>query len=77
MECIKYDIKESILNISNYEKKETEEIAKEEKINYYDKILENIESIFTSEYYNTSILESGQDQILIDNEKIKVTLTTT
>ena len=66
MECVKYDIKES-----------TEEITREEKIKYYDKILENVESIFTSKYYNTSILESGQDQILIDNEKIKVTLTTT
>ena len=87
-ECIKYDIKDSIdimpkyeknstEEIIKYEKNSTEKITKEEEIKYYDNILHNIESDFTSEYYDTSNLDSGENEVLIETDKIKVTLTTT
>ena len=77
MECIKYNIKDIINNIPKYEKNSTEEITKEEEIKYYDNILNNIESGFTSEYYDATSLDYGENEVLIDNGKIKVTLTTT
>ena len=48
-EIIKYE-KNSKEKITKYEKNLTEEITKEKEIKYYDNILDNIESGFTSEY---------------------------
>ena len=48
---------------------------KEEEIKYYDEILDNIESGFTSENYETSNLDNGKDD-LIKLDKITITFTT-
>ena len=57
-------------NIGNcYEK------SKDEEIKYYDNILQNIENKFTSDDYDTSNIDGGQDEI-ITNGKITTTLTT-
>ena len=58
------------LNIINETKYET----KEEEIEYYDSILDNIENIFTNNY-NTSKLDGGKEEI-IKTEKMTITLTT-
>ena len=71
MECIKYNIKDIILK---YENNETR--GKEEDIKYYDNTLFNIESGFTSEYYDTSGIDNGLEEV-IETGKIKITLTTT
>ena len=42
---------------------------------YYDNILQNIENKFTSDDYDTSNIDGGQDEI-ITNGKITTTLTT-
>ena len=47
-----------------------------EEIKYYDKILETVEDIFTSNDFDTSEIDKGEDQI-INTEKMKITLTTT
>ena len=47
----------------------------EEEIDYYDAILKNIEDLYTSNKYDTSNLDEGNDEI-IEMEKLKVTLTT-
>ena len=51
------------------------EDSRKEEIKYYDKILETIEDVFTSNDFDTSDLDKGEDQV-IDTEKIKITLTT-
>ena len=43
-------------------KRETQD--KKEEIKYYDEILKNIEYIYTSDYYNTSNLDNGNDEII-------------
>ena len=48
---------------------------KEEEIKYYDAILDNIESGFTSENYETSNLDNGKDD-LIKLDKMTITFTT-
>ena len=47
----------------------------EKKIKFYDQIFENIESVYTNEKYDTSILDNGEDDYLEINE-IKMVLTT-
>ena len=42
----------------------------------YHNILETVENIFTSDDFDTSDIDNGEDQI-IDTEKMKITLTTT
>ena len=65
-----------IQNIPKFIKNETEETKKEVEIKYYDTVLENIETGFVSEYYDTSNLDGGEEEVIeIDN--MKVTLTTT
>ena len=74
---ITYINEEEILTIHNiFEliKNDTEE--KENKVKYYDNILENIEKLFTSENYDTSKIDKGKDEI-IQTEKMNITLTTT
>ena len=34
----------------------------EDETKYYDEVLENIESVFTNEFYDTSILEIGGEK---------------
>ena len=77
-QCIKNDIKNMIQNIIKYEKNETEseEKMKEEEVKYYDQIIENIEAGFTSDNYDTSNLDKGEDEV-IETEKMTVTFTTT
>ena len=67
---IKYDNINNLLNIISQTKYET----KEEEIQYYDSILDNIENIFTNNY-NTSKLDGGKDEI-IKTKKMTITLTT-
>ena len=55
---------------------EIEEIKKAQEIKAQDKILDNFEKSFTSENYNTSELEQGNDAVT-KNEKMTITLTTT
>ena len=50
-------------------------MTKEEQINYYDNLLKSIENAF-KENYDTSILDSGEDDY-IPLEKIIITFTTT
>ena len=50
-------------------------MAKIEEIEYYDNLLKNIENGFTNNYYDTSNLDNGQDEIL-KTEKVTITLTT-
>ena len=66
------DVKEIIAKIVPEETGE----SKLEQINYYDNILRNIESIFTSIYYDTSKIDSGKDEIII-TDKMTITFTTT
>ena len=54
----------------------TENITEEEEIIFYNEILKNIESSFTSQYFNTSNIDSGIDEV-VSTEKMKITLTTT
>ena len=78
-ECIKNDINNLMKDILKYEKNETKEEnknKKEEEAKYYDAILDNIEEGFTSENYDTTNLDKGEDEI-IETEKMKVTFTTT
>ena len=58
-----------------YENKTNQIYEEEKEAKFYDEILENIESFFTSEKYDTSILDSGEDEILEIN-KLKIVLTT-
>ena len=77
-ECIKYDIKHIMDEIPQFinTNNETGEISKEEEIQYYDSVLEKIESGFTSENYDTSNLDNGEEEI-ITTEKMTITFTTT
>ena len=68
------DIKNMIDNliINNYGNKSEEK--NETKL--YDKILDAIENAFTSENYDTTYIDSGEDEI-IQQDKVKITLTST
>lgn len=64
------------INCTEIYENETNQINEEEKeAKVYDEVLENIESLFTSEKYHTSILDAGEDEILEIN-KLKIVLTT-
>ena len=67
------NIQDIIMQMIN-NKNQTE--LKEKNINIYDKINEKIELIFTSESYNTSKIDDGNEEIII-TEKMNITLTTT
>ena len=69
------DVEDVINYILNIEKNRTEG-SKLEQIKYYDNILQNIESSFTSIHYDTSKIDSGIDEI-ITTDKMTVTFTTT
>ena len=75
-------LNEETININFQETTEVlnnqEDYIEEEKdeIKLYNKFLENIETIFTSENYNTSKLDKGEDDY-IEFNKILITLTTT
>ena len=60
--------KACILNYNNYDSDDNKTV--------YDNLLKNIEDEFTSDHYNTTNLENGNDDI-IELDKIKITLTTT
>ena len=68
------DIKELMQNIIKYENT-TKDITKEEETEFYDNIVSNVEDILTSENFNTSSLDGGDDQV-IQTEKMTITLTT-
>ena len=70
-ECVKYDIKNLIEDIIIPEKNNTKE-----KVEYYNNILEKLETGFTSEIYDTSNLDNGEDEV-IEIKDIKITFTTT
>ena len=72
MECIKYEIKDILQNIII----NATQMGKEEEMKYYDNILTTIELGFTSEYYDTSKIDKGEEEV-IKTEKMNITLTTT
>ena len=89
--CIKYNtqnILNDILKIEKFEKKEknetetnkeeekTKEEIEKEEIQYYDTILKIIDEAFSNENYDTTNLDSGEDEV-IETEKMTVTFTTT
>ena len=80
-ECIKLilnnnAIKNKIQNIINFSKNESNnDIVKEEEREYYDTIIEIIEESFTSEYYDTSNLDKGKNEI-IEAGKMTISFTT-
>ena len=49
---------------------------KDEEEKYYDEVLENVDSIFTSEYYDTSSIDNGNEEVM-EIDKMKIVLTTT
>ena len=73
-ECVFEDIKvieNFIDNILNYDTNETNiEMIKEEEINKYNKILEKIESIFTSDNYDLTNIDKGEDQVISANRML-------
>ena len=74
-ECVdNYNSKDLLNDILNIEKNKIEK-SKEEEIKYYDNVLSNIESGFTSENFDTSNIDNGKDE-LIKIEKMTVTFTT-
>ena len=83
-ECVKYcPINDYIKNlcITNYQAKEKQEYKNEkekyeEVIKIQDIILENFELSFTSEDYDTSNIDKGEDEVF-ENKLMKITLTTT
>ena len=75
-ECIKNDIKHIIYNITKIDKNETIIYQKEDEINYYDLILNITEIIFTSENYDISKIDKGENEI-INIDKIKIAFRTT
>ena len=56
--------------------KPTDINEKDEETKYYDEILENVDSIFTSEYYDTSFIDSGNEEVM-EIDKMKIIFTTT
>ena len=50
-------------------------ISKEEEVKYYDTILKSIENIFTSEQYDTTKLDNGEDEV-IKTKRMTVIFTT-
>ena len=74
-QCIKNDLKNLKEDLNIKEKDEIEKMSKEEQINYYDNLLKLIENAF-KENYDTSILDSGEDEY-IPLKKIIITFTTT
>ena len=75
-ECTQFNIKDMIQNINKLEILNETSDKKEEEKKYYDTILDTIESSITSEYFDTSDIDNGKEEI-IETEKMKVTLTTT
>ena len=77
LNCYKNDNITEIMEviIELYLKNETK-VGELEEIKFYDMILENIESIFTSGEYNVTHLDNGTDDIF-ETDNLLVTLTTT
>ena len=76
MEGIK-GIEKLIDDIFNSETNETiKEVAREEEINKYNTILEKVELIFTSDNYDLTNIDRGEDQVINAN-KILITFTNT
>ena len=64
-----------IENLMDILKNETVKKTRKEEIDYYDAFIQNIETIFTSKYFNTTKIDEGKDEIY-ETQKIKVTFTT-
>ena len=73
---IKIDDIINIIKNLKISEKNVSEIKEKEEIKYYDIIMKNVESIFTSENYDTSILDKGEDETIVA-EKMSITFTTT
>ena len=67
---------EEIQNKINAELNISSKLSKEEQILYYNEILSNIESVITSNNFDTFLLDNGEDK-LISMDKMLITLTTT
>ena len=73
-ECIKNSIKNIIKDLIINEKNVTEKMSKEDKIEFYDNLIQKIENGFTDNY-DTPKLDNGQEEY-IKADKIIVTFTT-
>ena len=69
------EIMRIIENLMGILKNETIKKTRKEEIEYYDTFIHNIETIFTSKYFNTTKIDEGKDEIY-ETQKIKVTFTT-
>ena len=79
IECFKNNIKniiKDILNIEKIENYDNNDKNEAEEIQYYDTILETIETCFTMDNYDTSDIDKGVDEV-IEKDKITISLTTT
>ena len=74
-ECIKNNIRNIQYNIIIIEKNETLFQKVEDEINYYDLILNITETIFTSDNYDTSKIDKGENEI-INIDKINIAFRT-
>ena len=74
-ECINSLTVDDVLEVISNIDKDGIEKSKLQQIKYYDNILQNIESSFTSTYYDTSNIDNGKDEV-IKTEKMTVTFTT-
>ena len=79
-ECVKYcniqDMKKNLCVLNNIKEEESDNNGKDKDTKIQDMILQSVESSFTSEDYNTSTLDNGEDDV-IENDKMTITLTTT
>ena len=74
--CINCDESCDNLNATEIFEDSINILENEDETKYYDEVLENIESVFTNEFYDTSILERGEEEIL-ETKKLKIVFTTT
>ena len=75
-ECVKYCNNKKIQNKSCILSYQNFSLKEDEAGNIYDNLLENVEDEFTSDGYDTTNIDNGEDDI-IELDKIKITLTTT
>ena len=79
IQCIKNDINylnQNIDKIEKTEKNETKTEQKKEEIKYYDIVINKAEEIFTSDNYDTSKIDKGENEV-INVFKIKIAFRTT
>ena len=62
--------------LTKYKNDKSEEMTKEEEINYYNEIISLVESMITDKIFDTTDLDNGKEQ-LIKTDKLIITFATT